>query len=190
MAGFAGDRHLGHRGVIGIGGRVIILADARIMARGTHRVPGHSPAGPMAPFAGMAIFVAVDVEPLVVVGVVGDFECLKTAACSFDQELTKGIDADDTQNLLRGLRAAAIVGDHLGRLIHKQGFGSSRAMMECARWIESGSIFREINGSLGKAVMGCGPAIEFALVTRAAGIGASVHRKDGRVWKRWAVLRL
>jgi len=141
MAGFAGDRHLGHRGVIGVGGRVIILADARVMARRAHRIPGHPSAGPMAPLTGMAVFVAVDVEPLVVVGVVGDFESLKTAAYSFDQELTKGIDANDAQDLLRRLSAVAVVGDDFGRLIRKERLGRARSMMECARRIEGRAIF-------------------------------------------------
>ena len=53
---------------------------ALIFAAGALRVPRHAAAGPVAPVAGIALLVAIDIEPFVFVRVVADVAGLEPAA--------------------------------------------------------------------------------------------------------------
>src|SRR5262249_41161835 len=80
VASFAANVHFGHGGVVGVGRFVVIAAQTGVVTGGAHIVPVHTTTGPMSPFTGLAIFFAVDVEPLVRMRIKGGFQNLKTPA--------------------------------------------------------------------------------------------------------------
>jgi hypothetical protein len=95
MARFAADAHFGHGGVISVVGFVIVAAQSRVVTTGAHVIPVHAAAGPMAPFAGLPVFVAIDIEPLIGVRVPGGFGRLKSSAGKANQQLAERIVTDD-----------------------------------------------------------------------------------------------
>src|SRR6266850_4893370 len=82
MTGLATDAHFRHGRLISIGGGVIILSQACVMARGAHRIPGHAASGPVTPFARAPILLAINVEPFVLMRVESQFGALEPAARS------------------------------------------------------------------------------------------------------------
>ena len=95
---FAADRHLGHRCMKAVCGLVVVFAHARVVAASAHVVPVHAPARPMTPFAGLAVLVAIDVEPFVRARIVGGFQRLVAPAGELNEELTQRIVTDDPLN--------------------------------------------------------------------------------------------
>jgi len=95
VAGFAIDTHAGHRGVVAVCGRVVILLEAGVVAPGTGRIPIHAPSRPMAVLARIAKVVAIDVKPLVRVRLVGRFLHLIPATGKRRQKLDERRIADD-----------------------------------------------------------------------------------------------
>jgi len=65
VTSFATNSHLGHRGIVTVGGRIVILVQAGVVTFGAERIPVHAPASPMAEFTRKAKIIAINVEPLV-----------------------------------------------------------------------------------------------------------------------------
>src|SRR5207237_355002 len=95
-ASLAADTHFGHGGLIIIGIRIIMLAQAGIVAGAAHRIPGHAAARPMAPFAWPPILAAINIEPIISMRIVSQLSALISAARSCYEKLAQRIDSDHT----------------------------------------------------------------------------------------------
>ena len=87
VTGLAADAHLGHRRGVGVGLVIVVLAQPGVVAGGALGIPAHAPASPMPPLARLPILFAVDIEPLVLVRIVGRIERLEAAARKGNQIL-------------------------------------------------------------------------------------------------------
>ena len=104
VAGLAGDVDLRPGGRVGVGGRVVVLAQLGRVALGAHEVPGLVDAGPMQRIAGLELAVGVEMEPALpalVLGprIPGDAERLDPAVREGDQVLLQRIDAERVADL-------------------------------------------------------------------------------------------
>src|SRR4051794_31489413 len=79
MTRLATDGHLRHRRAITIRRLIIIFSQARVVAIRTHIVPVHSAPSPVSPFAGLPIFVAIHIKPLVATWIIRRFQRLKSS---------------------------------------------------------------------------------------------------------------
>jgi len=114
VAGLASDRSFRHRGMVCVSGFIVIFAKPRVVATGAHRVPRHAASGPVAPFAGLPILVAEDVEPFVFCWIVTGFHRLHPAVAAGHEELPQWVNADHSDNRV-SFRATAEA--HRGDLI-------------------------------------------------------------------------
>ena len=98
VAGFTTDGHFRHGGVIGVGGRIVVLAKPGVVAGGAGGIPVHALAGPRPPVAGVADFLAIDIEQIVFVRIVADVHRLQAVAGRGNEELAQRIVADDADD--------------------------------------------------------------------------------------------
>ena len=191
VAGLATDAALGHRGRVGVSVGAIIFADARVVAGGAHRVPVHAAPGPVAPFAGLAVFVAEDIEPVVRARIVGQLGGLPPPAACRNEELPQWIQADHAvgnEGLLAAIKAdgdefeAPGGGARLGRL---------RAVQNHALRLKGAAVQGGIDGAFRQGVVRIFPAVErgrvaFAATGRAGvgGEGLRLGRDDRRSGRR------
>src|SRR5690606_17138735 len=77
VAGLASDPELGHGGGVRVAFGLVVLLEARVVAGAAHGVPVHAAARPVAPFAGLPVFVAEDSEPLAGERIVGGLNGLE-----------------------------------------------------------------------------------------------------------------
>lgn len=161
VAGFTTDGHFGHGGVISIGDLVIVFLDAGVVAFSAPRIPVHAPASPMSPFARMAVFVAIDIEPLIGSGGVRHFLHLPAATRRGGEELLNRIVANDALHLVgRG------VGFETGRYDLEFAFlsangGGLGAEFEGAGRVESWTISVKLHPSFSQSMRRFGPTIVF-----------------------------
>ena len=101
VAGLAAHGEFRHRRVVGVGLEIVVFADPGIVAARAHLVPDHSAPGPVAPFAGHAILVAIDVEPFLRVRIPAGFHRVETSALAVHEELTQRIVTDDAFDRIR-----------------------------------------------------------------------------------------
>lgn len=87
MAGFTAHGHLGHAGMVAVASAVVVFAHAGVMAARAHLIPHHAASGPVAPFARLAVFVAIDVEPVASFRIKAGLHRVQRAARAFHQEL-------------------------------------------------------------------------------------------------------
>ena len=184
MARFATDRRLLHGRVIGIRCGIVILLDARVVARRAHRIPIHAPSGPMSPFSWLAIFVSKHIEPFVRSWIVGGLLHLPATARKGDQKLPQRVFANDAGDRARfHLVREADTRDLCLSFDPLQG-GLLRAVLQFARRVEGRAVKFLLNQPLRLRVVGPGPhlisvRVAFA-TTRRSGKSRSVRRRVGR----------
>src|SRR5262245_31692766 len=80
VTGLTTDCHFSHRRVVCVTGCIVAFPNAGVVATSAHTVPVHAASGPVAPLTRFAIFIPVDIEPLVAVRIVRGFQRLKASA--------------------------------------------------------------------------------------------------------------
>ena len=108
VTGFATHAPFRHRGVIGVGGGLIILEQTRVVASRALAVPVHPAPRPMPPFPRQALLGAEDIKPLFSARVPGFGQCLPASARHARQKLRQRIMANHAVHrirLARGVRA-------------------------------------------------------------------------------------
>src|SRR5665213_3811043 len=149
------------------------------MAGGTLGVPIHAAPGPMAPVAGLAVFVGEHIKPFMFLRIEGRFHRLDAAIGEIDEELAEGFVADHPPDDLRLDFPVNSLRGNLEHLAGKGDRGALGAVRESARRIKCRLIAGRVNGPLGKGVVRGGPSLIFALMTRLAGGRAGIA---GEVW--------
>ncbi len=91
MTGFTTHPHLGPNGGIGVIGFVVLLSQAGVVTEGAHAVPVHPSAGPVSPLTGFPIFVAIDVEPFLGMGIPGQLGDLVFSFGARDKKLPQRV---------------------------------------------------------------------------------------------------
>ena len=76
---FATDRHFGHGSMVLVRLWIIILSQSCVVTSRTHAVPVHTSPGPMPPFASLPAFFSINVEPLMVMRIIGGVHRLQAA---------------------------------------------------------------------------------------------------------------
>jgi hypothetical protein len=140
VAGFATDRHLRHGGAVAIRCRIVVFPHSGVVAGGAHLIPNHAAPSPVPPLAGLAIFIAIDIEPLAQFGVEAGFHGLKPSIAAIDQHLPQGIMADDAFHFIRALFVVKAEGNHFKGVAGFAGFGGLRAVGKALRGYEAGAV--------------------------------------------------
>ena len=180
VAGLAAHGALRHRGVEGVLRVVVVLAHAGVVAGRALGVPRHAAARPVAPFARLAVFGAIDIEPLGLLRVPCELERLQSSALGRDEELPQRIVADDALRDVGVELRAVTERDHFAAPVLLLRGGLLRGMGNLARGDEGGVIELRIERALGHAVVRVRPVLELLRVALAAARGAAVFRKGLR----------
>jgi hypothetical protein len=177
MAGLAAHGHLSHGGLVAVGAGVVVFAQAGVVAGGAHLVPHHATSGPVPPFTGFAVFVAVHVEPLVFVWIEAGFHGLEPTIATIDEELTQRIVADHAFDSIRSDLVAKPERNELVVAACLACLGGLRAVLEAAGRHKRGIIEPGIRFALGETVMRTEPLRELIGMAFLAALRASVLSK-------------
>lgn len=177
VAGFAADAQLRHGGAVGVVDHVVVLPEARVVAGGAHLVPVHAAAGPVAPLAGLPVFLAIDIEPLVGDRVIGRLEGLPASTRGGDKELPQGMVADDAVGWPGLAASVQAQGDHFAPAIAEPDLGGLGGVMEGPRGVKGGSVHVEVNRAFGVAMVRDLPQLVGVFVAFEATRGSGVLRE-------------
>lgn len=175
--------HLGHRRLVAIGRGIVIFSQASVVAGGAHLIPHHAASRPVPPFSGLAVFIAIDVEPVALMGIKACLHRLQASVAAIDEKLPQRIVADNTLHFVGShLAAESESGEEVVRTLLRGG-GRLRAVRERFRRHKSRIINLRIRFALGEAVMRALPFRELIRVALAARGRACVVCEDGfLVW--------
>ena len=130
VAGLTTHRHLRHRGFVAILGHIVVFAQARVVTARAHLIPHHAAASPVAPLAGLAIFSAIDIEPVTLVRIETGLHRLQTTAAAIHEDLPQRIVTDHALHFVRRDLSAESERRHdVVRALFRRG-GALRAMRE------------------------------------------------------------
>ncbi len=128
----------------------------------------------MAPFAGLAVFVTVHIEPLVLLWVQAGFHGLEAAIATIDEELAQRIVTDDAFDAVGGDLVAEAEGHHFVVVAVFACFGRLGTVLKAARRHKGRVVELGVWFAFREAVMGTLPFGELVGVAFAAGLGAGV----------------
>ncbi len=129
------------------------------MTGGAHGVPVHALAGPVAPVSGLALVVAEDIEPLVLVRIIADIASLQAAAGRGDEELAQRVVADDAHHRkVFALMTPAAGQDVSQAVLVEKGLGAAGTVIE--RLLRGKRLFVHLLAvfAFGETVIGILPA--------------------------------
>src|ERR1019366_3386160 len=132
----------------------------------------------MAVFPRLAIFVAINIKPVVLVWVVGKLMRLPASARCRRQKLAHWIMRDDAINLVRLDVGVKTGGDDLAVSLLNPGLARLRSVFEGICRIKSPPIHCRVEQSFSKAVVGFRPQIVSGLVAIAAAFRPGVIGED------------
>ena len=174
VAGFAAHAALGHHGMVAIGGRIIIFMKAGVVAFGTEGIPVHAPAGPVAKFTWITKIVAINIKPLVRLGIVGGFMHLITPPGKRGQKLNQREITKDAFHLKWLTVAIYPKSDNLALASGELERSRFCAMPQSAGGQKRGQIQIGLDRAFGEGMMGGFPQVVVRLMTTPAAIGTGI----------------
>ena len=179
VAGFTAHRHLRHRGFVAILGHIVVFAQARVVATRAHLIPHHAATGPVAPLARLAVFRAIDIEPITFVRIETGLHRLQTAATAIHEDLPQRIVTNHALHFVRRDFSAKAQRCHdVVRALFRRR-GALRAMREGLLRHKGRLIELRVRFPLRETVVRGLPLRVFIRMAARAGLGARVLSEDG-----------